>query len=147
MFVFEFDVFGEHGVYGREIVFVGGNVCILYVLVLNLSVPGCVCLPPFSLSNLCPVHSRISLVTGSGGPILGCGLWVFPLLVEQEFISFTRHQPCYLINSQVWHLCHLNQKKIKLKPVLLLAWKKRNKQNEFVIWVSLSVSMWIPFML
>ena len=45
---------------------------------------------------------------------------------------FTRHQPCYLINSQVWHLCHLNQKKtkiIKLKPVLLLA-KKKEKQTK-----------------
>ena len=93
--------------------------------------------PPFSLSNLCPVHSRISLVTGSGGPIPGCGLWVFPLLVEQEFISVTRHQPCYLINSQVWHLCHLNQKKktkiIKLKPVLLLA-KKIRETNKMSLW-------------
>ena len=54
---------------------------------LNLSVPGCVCLPPFSLSNLCPVHSRISLVTGFVGPIIGCGLWVFPLWLSKNYKS------------------------------------------------------------
>ena len=114
----------------------GGSLYTSMFYYLYLTLPSSVCLPPF-LSYLCLVHSCRGLVTGLVVPVPGCGLWVFPLLVEQEFLSFTRHQPCYLINSQVWHLCHLNQKKktkiIKLKPVLLLA-KKIRETNKMSLW-------------